>query len=270
MIKRILPLFPQHDTYVEVFGGAGNLLIAKEPSNIEVYNDIFSDVVNFFRVLRDEKKRGELIEMLELTPYSREEFYDCKAKMQETTYGTDVERARCFFVLSQQSFGGMYQKSWGYMVRKRSPSDPSSPTSRTKTAIENLKKCTTRLRDVQIENNDFRKIIKAYDTEDTFFYLDPPYVMGTRSTVQYKHEMTTEDHQALINMCLNLKGKAIISGYQHSIYDELTAHGWERKTWGVPCFSERVEKNGTRTRRVECVWLCPRTQADLKRQGNLF
>ena len=56
MLKHIIPLIPKHKTYVEVFGGSGALLFAKQPSEIEVYNDIHSGVVNLYRVLRDKDK----------------------------------------------------------------------------------------------------------------------------------------------------------------------------------------------------------------------
>jgi len=58
MVKKLLPLIPQHKIYVEVFGGGASLLFAKEPSPVEVYNDLNSDLVNFFRVLRDPKLTG--------------------------------------------------------------------------------------------------------------------------------------------------------------------------------------------------------------------
>ena len=72
LVKKLLPLIPPHEVYVEVFGGAANLLFNKPPSKVEVYNDINSELVNFFRVLRDDVKWKILQEKLLLTPYSRE------------------------------------------------------------------------------------------------------------------------------------------------------------------------------------------------------
>lgn len=75
LAHKIIKLFPPHSIYVEPFGGAAHVLFAKEPSPVEVYNDIDSGLVNFFRVLRDPKSFGELALLCSLTPYSREEYY---------------------------------------------------------------------------------------------------------------------------------------------------------------------------------------------------
>lgn len=77
MLGRLLPLIPPHHTYVEVFGGGAALLFNKEPSPVEVYNDIDGNLVNFFRVLRDPEKFQRFYQLLQLTPYSREEFRYC-------------------------------------------------------------------------------------------------------------------------------------------------------------------------------------------------
>lgn len=59
LVKKLLKFIPRHYTYVEVFGGGASLLFAKEPSKVEVYNDIDGEVVNLFRVLRDKEKFEE-------------------------------------------------------------------------------------------------------------------------------------------------------------------------------------------------------------------
>ena len=78
MVKKLLKLIPEHKIYVEVFGGGASLLFAKEPSPIEIYNDIDEGLVNFFRVLRDPEKFGKFYAKAVLTPYSRAEFYYCR------------------------------------------------------------------------------------------------------------------------------------------------------------------------------------------------
>src|SRR5690606_16389589 len=110
-----IPHFPPHHTYVEPFGGAANVLLNKPPSPVEVYNDIDSNLVTIFRVLRDHP--DELRRALELTPYSREEYVRCLGPL----YGLDyVEKARRLIVRYRQTFRGIGQKAtpgqWGYSV----------------------------------------------------------------------------------------------------------------------------------------------------------
>ena len=88
---------------------------------------------------------------------------------------------------------------------------------------------------VQIEHDDFRKIIERYDTPETFFYLDPPYVHSTRKQGEYRYEMTDEDHCQLVDMLLSIKGKAMLSGYQNEIYKKLEKYGWKRLDFETVC-----------------------------------
>jgi DNA adenine methylase len=116
LIKKLLPLIPPHEVYVEVFGGAAALLFNKPPSKVEVYNDINSELVNFFHVLRDDVRWKILQEKLLLTPYSREEF---ELACREESGVDDVERARRFYVRIQQSFSGKGE-TFGYGLLKNS------------------------------------------------------------------------------------------------------------------------------------------------------
>jgi DNA adenine methylase len=111
MVAKLLPLIPEHRIYVEPFGGGASMLVSKEPSAVEVYNDINSGLVNFFRVLRDSRQYGRLRRLAALTPYAREEFDFCRetwADAEET-----VERAYKWFVVARMSFSGIFGNSWG-------------------------------------------------------------------------------------------------------------------------------------------------------------
>lgn len=98
MVAKLLPLIPPHRIYVEPFGGGASLLFAKKPSPVEVYNDLDSGLVNFFRVLRDPKKFERLHKLVSLTPYSREEYDFCRATWE--TCDDDVERAYRWYVVA--------------------------------------------------------------------------------------------------------------------------------------------------------------------------
>jgi len=162
LIKKLLPLIPPHEVYVEVFGGAANLLFNKPPSKVEVYNDINSELVNFFRVLRDDVKWKILQEKLLLTPYSREEF---ELACREENGLDDVERARRFFVRIQQSYGGRGE-TFGYGLSR-------SKASTYFHKLYGFAEFHDRIRNVVVENDDFEKIIKRYDSPATFFFPRP-------------------------------------------------------------------------------------------------
>lgn len=263
MVKHILPLFPKHKVYVEVFGGGASLLFAKIPSPMEVYNDIDSGLVNFFRVLRNKDKFEEFHRLVSLMPYSREEYYSCRRTWAEQE--NEIERAAMWFVASRQSFSGEFGGSWSHSVGHMGKG-MSMAVSRYLSAIDLLPQAHERLMRVQIEHCDFRKILTKYDSPDTLFYLDPPYVHSTRRSGKYVHEMTDADHNELIQMCLQLTGQAILSGYDSSLYLPLEVARWKRHDVEVSCSAAgRTRGTGLQgegscqatQRRVESVWVSP-------------
>jgi DNA adenine methylase len=271
MAKKIVPLIPPHHTYVEPFGGSAAVLMAKPPSPVEVYNDLDSGVVNFYRVIRDEKKFERLIFLASLTPNSREEFNHFKDTWENVE--DDVERAYRWFVVARQSFGGYFGKAWAVEVTTSTYGMVSSCAAYL-SALERLPEIHKRLRRVAIEHYDFRKIFDIYDRPETFFYIDPPYVGETRKSGKYNHEMTLDDHRDLVNILLNLQGMAFLSGYYHDVYLPLEEAGWERLEFNIPCNvaartrahglmgEGKIKKNAMRT---ECLWISPSAQAAMQK-----
>jgi len=266
MVAKILPLFPPHRIYVEPFGGGASLLMAKAPAPVEVYNDLDSGLVNLFRVLRDEAKFERFRRLVELTPYSREEYNDCRTWLREHGEGEDgVERAYRFFVVARQSFSGHFAASWGYSF-SLSTRGMASTCSSWLSTIEGLPAMHERLMRVQIEHSDFRTILTAYDSPDTLFYCDPPYVPATRKNGNYVHEMTESDHEEFVQRLLKLKGMVVLSGYNHGIYSPLETAGWQRIDFETACYAAaRTRGTGilgegaarSKQPRVESVWLSP-------------
>ena len=211
--KLICSLMPEHSVYVEVFGGAGHVLFAKPRSDVEVYNDIHDGLVTLFRVIRD--KPDELQAKLKWTLYSRSEFNLLREKYRNQDFIDDVDKAATVFYLIKNSINA---KMSTFSVG-RTPTNTSRPNSYYN-AINTLKIVSNRLRNVIIECLDFRKLIKVYDTENTLFYLDPPYVINSRRSGRaYKHEMSDNDHIELLDLLKTVKGKWILSGYRNEIYD---------------------------------------------------
>ena len=256
IMPKLLELTPPHKTFVEVFGGAGNLLIAKPPSPVEVFNDINSNIVNFYKVLRNKKKLNELIKQLALSPYSREDYKICWNGLNDGRI-SDIEKARRWFVVSAQSFSGMVGRGWSFDKTGTCQFDCIDTNKVIVDYLRDIEKCYRvhlRIRRVQIEHSDFRKLIPRYDTENTWFYLDPPYIPISRPSSKergYQDEMTHEDHEELIDMLLKAKGKCLVSGYESELYEKLTKSGWNKNKIKVGCGVTTKKKN---LKRTEVLW----------------
>ena len=216
----ILPLLPQRaGHYVEVFGGSGVVLMNRAPSPIETFNDLDDNVVNFFRVARE--RPDDLTRMLRFTPYSRVEH-----ELSRKPCGDPLEKARRFVVNAVQSRNGQQiSAGWRYCKGAASTSKGMATVcSAFHTAAERIAEIAERMRRVQIENDDAVAIIKRYDTRDTLFYVDPPYVADSRSKPNcYRMEMSDEDHEALAAILLKIEGRAVVSGYDSPLYRRLYA-----------------------------------------------
>ncbi len=258
MAPHLIKLLPAHRCYVEVFGGSAALLLAKPPSPMEVYNDIDSVLVNFFRVVRNPQQCKKLIRMLQWTPYSREEFMDAVRRMKEEE--DPVEKARLFFYVSNASRNGLYtRKIWGIDPGE----NQSSSVGAFRRRIQYLKRIQERFQYVYVENLPYERILEIYDSEETCFYLDPPYLYPSRDRL-YEHTMDEEDHRRMLERVLNLKGHVIISGYFSDLYSEYLK-GWRLYTFDARVHSGSIWSESTR-KTVECVWVkstTPITLADL-------
>jgi DNA adenine methylase len=245
----IISFFPAHRHYVEPFGGAANVLLVKEPSRLETYNDLNSQIVNFFRVLRNQP--DELLQQIRLTPWARAEFENCLAEIETDN---PIEAARRLFFRLWMSFQSAFLSARGNW--RRANGGARSPIRDIR--FENLVAASQRLQTVQIENRDAFRLIREMDSPDTLFYLDPPYVFSTRSTKKaYSHEMTNDRHREFADLLYGLKGFVVLSGYPSQIYEEL----FERRGWARFDKEAVVMGGGKKT---ECLWLSPRTAAALR------
>lgn len=207
----ICSYIPKHDVYLELYGGSLAVLFNKPRCHIETVNDLHGEVVNFFKVLRD--KPEELHRLIELTPYSREE-YD--KSYQESD--NNIERARRFCVRCWQGFGcaNLYHNGFKSGQQTKSP----NPARAWAELPNTIKQATERLQGVQIENLPAIELLKRYDTKDVFIYADPPYLHSTRKNHLYKHEMTDAEHIELLEALVNHPGKVMLSGYDNEIYNQ--------------------------------------------------
>lgn len=236
MLKHLLKYLAPHEKYVEVFGGTAKLLFAKDPSPIEVYNDIDGDFYNFFKVLQDDDLFEKFYKLCICTPYSREIFYECRESLKNEE--DNVLRAWEFFVIARQCFSGRYKSpSWARCLTQSCRNMPLH-VSAWISSIEKLQDVHARMMSVMVENIDFRNIIIDIDSSDTLFYLDPPYVKSSRKgNDKYRYDMEDLDHKDLVNILLNIKGKVILSGYRNDIYKELEDNGWSREEYSITSFA---------------------------------
>lgn len=260
MLKKLLPLIPPHKIYVEPFGGGASMLLARGPSAVEVYNDLDSGLVNFFRVLRNKKQFRQFLRLAQLTPYAREEHDLCKRHWSEIE--DPVERAHAFFVVARMSFGGIFGGSWGFTVNG-SNRGMAGQVANFLGAVERLPEVSERLKRVLVEHKDALQVIDTFDGPETFFFLDPPYVLSTRKGGGYEHEMDDAAHRRLVERLLKVEGKVLLSGYASPLYAELERRGWWRLNFEAVCHAAgHTRKTGIRgegagrrmQRRVETVW----------------
>ena len=216
----LLPLLPKAHHYCEPFGGSAAVILNRDPSPVETYNDLDGEVTTFFRTLRAQP--DELVRQIAFTPFSREEFF---VACRNETGLTDLERARRFFVRARQVRTGLAQSAtlgrWAN-CKLTSRAGMSGVVSRWLGSVESLPEIAERLLRVQIENRPADDVIRLYDDNETLFYCDPPYPHESRGDKRaYGDEMSDEEHRSLAELLKTVKGKVAISGYRCELMEQL-------------------------------------------------
>ena len=237
-------MFPREfGRYIEIFGGSGAVLLGKEPSKFEVYNDIEGELVNFFRVVKN--RPAELLLELDLLPLnSREEFSswlhfhdsgnepnihlaDQLEIIDRTTPASLTEEAEKLKTsLRKRSDYRDVRQAAAYLMRVRNSYSSSGRSFacqpfNVRTLFAQIWEMSRRLENVIIEQQSFEVLIPHYDREDSFFYGDPPYY---DSEYVYDAEFGWDHHVCLqfnVENCHYLK---VISGGE-SEYVKQSADG---------------------------------------------
>lgn len=236
---------PAHTVYVEPFFGSGGVFFSKPPSKAEYINDLDGDVVNLFRVMRDQF--DELCRVVELTPYSREE-YDASFEPA----ACPLERARLTLVRHWMSVGGnqgaKYTSGWRHSGPKSARG--KSCTFEWDRLPERIMAHAKRLKGAHIENRPALEVLGRLNHSTTLAYLDPPYLKAVRKQRMYREEMLEDaQHIELLTfLAQDWQGMAVLSGYPHPLYDELLP-GWTQVTRDTP-----AEMGQART---EALWINP-------------
>lgn len=257
----LLPLLPYTNHFIDLFGGSAAVLLNKQPTPIETYNDLDGAVVNFFKVLRDQPE--ELVRLLALTPFSRGERRHAYRTIDVQNY-SDVEKARLYYVLARQTRNQVAQRttnnktnSWRFTrdaIRHGMP----AYVLQWQNTLDALAYVAARLKSVQLENYPALRIIELYNDPNTLIYADPPYASETRARDKreiYMFEMTDQEHIDLAKSLHAFHGLVAVSGYRCRLYDDLY-HDWNR--FDMPVLAAAAV-NGTNNtsesrERIESLW----------------
>ena len=219
LLSTILPLIPEHDLYCEPFCGGAAVFWGKEPSAVEVINDLNSEVVNFYRVVQS--NFDPLWLMVQDTLHSRRQHTDADVIYKNPHLFNDVQRAWAFWVQTSQSFTSKIGGGWAY---GRKSNSCEKKTDNTKDRFRSIYK--DRLKHVQIECNYASKVIESRDSETSFFYVDPPY---PETNCGHYGGYRLADFEVLLKLLATIKGKFLLSSYDYDLLSRYTAdNGWHQ------------------------------------------
>jgi DNA adenine methylase len=252
--RRIAEMLPPHHAWVEAFCGSAAVTMAKKPAPIEIINDADLKIVNVFRQLRDNS--AELIRLVELTPYAREEF---EAVYRHNESSNELENARRFLVASMMTVNGAIGSN-GKGVRHSgfsysqsySRNGQEARVSRWNALPERLTRVVERLKHIRIESKCALELFTMFSQRPaTLVYLDPPYLMDRDH--KYSIDANVEVfHEELLKLCCKAKCMVLVSGYKNPLYDSyLTkAGGWER----IEIETHTRNTKGNDLARTEVLW----------------
>lgn len=237
----IISHFPKHRIYVEPFGGAASVLLRKEKSYAEIWNDLDDSLFCLFSVLRTKESAEELKRLLILTPYSRREF-----ELAHVNHPDPIEKSRRIIIRSFMGFGAdsvtNIKSKTGF--RNNSNRSGTTPAHDWVNYSRHIDFFHERFSSVILENKSAINVMRDHDSTETLHYLDPPYPHDVRRGGRYSYEMTVDEHRELIDFIKTLKGNVILSSYENDLYNSL---GWKKVTKDT--YADGAKK------RTECLWI---------------
>jgi DNA adenine methylase len=240
MCKHILPLLPEHNLYCEPFAGGAAIFFAKGTSKVEILNDTNRELINFYRVVQSDFTSLE--KEIQITLHSRDLHRKASVIYNNPDMFSELKRAWALWVLSTQGFSGQLDGSWGF----------SNLNSKSPFQLDNKKKLFTvelaiRLQNVQLECADALYIINSRDSEESFFYCDPPYF---NANMGHYDGYSKDDFEALLKALASIKGKFLLSSYPSDILnDYIKLHKW--KTMSIEGRVSVIAKNGIQKKKTE-------------------
>lgn len=251
----VIEHMPDHEVYVEPFGGMASVLLRKPPSAVEVYNDLNDRVVDLFRCLRDQQATAKLCELVYLTPFSRVEFERSYEVIRtESDKGADLPtRVWRWLVYAHMAVGSAATSKrtglagWDARIYRANRTEISGAVAQVWDKLpQTIIDTARRLKNVMIEHRPWEDVVENYrsDGPKALFYFDPPYLTTMWHT--YELEFNKADHEKMLGMCLKMDNMCMISGYNSELYMD-TLSGWTLYT--------KNNINFLSEERTECLWL---------------
>ncbi len=250
--KTLLEFFPESDkytTFIEPFGGSYAMGLANDYSPpVEIYNDLEKNVYALYKVISDSEMFIEFKNKCDLVHYSE----DLRKEFKEDLKNNDMnltERAFKFFYVNRTSHNGVGGLSISTNAIRR---NMSKSVSDFLSAIDRLPELHQRLSKLIVLNTDGIELIKKFDREQTFFYLDPPYHQSTRTAARYEVDMNNEQQEKFIDTVINVKkAKLLISGYDCPLYETLLSNGFTKHSFTV----NTVDGKRNPKKKIEHLWM---------------
>lgn len=252
MASAIVGMMPPHTHYVEPFFGSGAVLFNKPielvDGHSEVVNDLYSDLVVFWRVLASTGDFPKFKRRAESTPLSKTAWQESLAHSSRS----NVDRAIAFFTRYRQSRQGL-GRDFATLSKRRVRRGMNEQASAWLSAVDGLEDAHRRLRRVAIFQDDAIDVIGREDSTETLFYCDPPYMADTRVAPEaYTCEMSTAQHVELLGVLGAVEGNFILSGYRNGTYDAAAKkYGWNRKD--IP-IDNKASGRRSKPKKVESLW----------------
>ena len=240
MISHIVPHIPNTPGFLDLFCGSGAVLLSKPRAKLETINDLNSDIVNFFTVVRECPE--DLARQVMLTPWARDEHRQSYAVSDDP-----VERARRWLVRTWQGHGSKEYRPTTWRFRSTISGGIFSKAWAEVPA--EIMVVAERLLGVQIENMDALLCLRKHANSDTTVYADPPYMCTTRNDRHYRHEMDDAEHLPLLEGLIAHPGPVVLSGYASPLYEEMLS------SWTCHTFITKAEAHAREQNRVECLWV---------------
>lgn len=237
MAKKIIEYYPVHNLYGETHLGGGANFWGKEPSNVEVINDIDGRVINFYKMCKTQFPK--LKSLIEQTPHSRKAHQEAAFVLENQDLYSNVKIAWAFWVQTNMSFGSAIGAGFGY-GRKKNSMEKKLHNRR----LNFTEQYCERLERVQIECTDATRVITSRDAEDSFFYNDPPYI---NTHCGHYGGYTEKDFTGLLECLSGIKGKFLLSSFNSDILDEFT----KQFNWDKLEFEMATSMNHGKTRKIE-------------------
>ena len=247
MYNNILKHFPkdEYEGYIEPFGGTFVVGLKKEPSKIEIYNDLEQNVYSLYKVISDKDLFEKFKQRCDLSIYSEDLRREYKEKIKLADIDI-IDRAFYFFYINRTSHNGIGGFSMNSSVRR----GMSKATSDFLSCIDRLPELHERMSRVMVTNTDGVGLIRKYNDPKYFIYNDPPYEQSTRTGARYKVDMGREQHEDFLSAVIESKSKILISGYDCELYNKLSENGFTKLSFEV----KTIDGNFNPKTNTEYLW----------------